>query len=671
MKNINDKNNKEPLGKDFYIDQTPLDFANLAESKSDADLSLIYGPDRKHKLYIYSLKRLFDNSEKPSLEFGPNIVQIRFINPDDVIITDAYEINDFQIDLKAIPINNPQKQATKYSEIDTKVMVFQNPAAISTYDIRVVSIDEPVNNNNLDKLYIIDQYNQPWSNGATITKLANLTLLKDFKTIDGNAVIVKIQKPLPPDTEITGIKIKAPKAIKWGNIKLWGNVNNIYGYPELIIKNKLPFPLLSMPIQTEPKLKILQQWFSSQILPWNLAKKFLNVNSCLDLIKFGQTIGTTTKKVLKSSRITKADMKIINQQQKWNVENNVCYPVDDVITTENIVDFSVAFADQNSCLQSYSFKTPDNYSDVELELKDAPEITSLQHVLLNMLSYTYNYQRNFDGADYEPSGKPKNKVAKIKEKFNGQKPEIVISNLLEQWKLENPNYVNSTEAKILHQIIFLLSNYIYSTQSVNKGFNDDIKLLSPYYLELVSKPELVEPNYYEFKDCEVLLKSEYFDFKDDKNIRMKNYNISHNNLFSLEYNQFSWIDLSNNLDPNDIPSLIPADMSLSSGEYGKYLSHIIIPNEKLDIALSLYGNHSELFTKINWEEKIKDLSTNEIIEFFLKDSITKFNYFSISAIDGYGNYDIEFLTKNGTISLSTIELFNQTDETISLVNIYI
>ncbi|AHF61453.1 hypothetical protein P344_06445 [Spiroplasma mirum ATCC 29335] len=73
------------------------------------------------------MKRLFNDSEKLTLEFGPNIVQIRFINPDDVIVTDAYEINDFQIDLKVIPINNPQKQATKYSEIDTKVMVLQLP----------------------------------------------------------------------------------------------------------------------------------------------------------------------------------------------------------------------------------------------------------------------------------------------------------------------------------------------------------------------------------------------------------------------------------------------------------------------------------------------------------------------------------------------------------------
>ncbi|BDT02612.1 hypothetical protein SHM_02580 [Spiroplasma ixodetis] len=36
-------------------------------------------------------------------------------------------------------------------------------------------------------------------------------------------------------------------------------------------------------------------------------------------------------------------------------------------------------------------------------------IDSLQKLLLNMLSYTYNYNRNFEGADYDDKGKPKNK----------------------------------------------------------------------------------------------------------------------------------------------------------------------------------------------------------------------------------------------------------------------
>ncbi|AHF58240.1 hypothetical protein [Spiroplasma eriocheiris] len=668
MKNINDKNNKEPLGKDFYIDQTPLDFANLAESKSDADLSLIYGPDRKNKLYIYSLKRLFDNSEKPSLEFGPNIVQIRFINPDDVIITDAYEINDFQIDLKEIPINNPQKQATKYSEIDTKVMVFQNPATISTYDIRVVSIDEPVNNNNLDKLYIIDQYNQPWSNGATITKLANLTLLKDFKTIDGNAVIVKIQKPLPPDTEITGIKIKAPKAIKWGNIKCWGNVDGEYGYPELAIKDKIPFPLLSMPIETEPKLKILQQWLSHQILPWELAKEFLVEKSCLSLINLGKQTEKTTKLFLDKTRITKANVRINYSGQYWKGDRWGCQTLNPHNETKNIIGLNTTSLDHGECRMNSEYTSPDTYDGVELELKDAPVITSLQQVLLDMLTYTYNYKKNFDGADYQ-NGSPQNAIAKLKAKFEGQKPENVISNILEHWKLENPNYINIKEILILQQIILLLSNYIYSNESINKGLNDDVKLLSPYYFELVSKPEKKDDNYYEFKDCIVILKSEYFDFTDPENIKFKVNNLSTNKIFKLTNNEFSWISISNFLETNDIPSLIPRDITLASGEYGKYFTNLIIPKNKLNEALKLYGSENNLYNKISWINKISNLGTNEIIEFTLQKNITKLNLINISSIDGSGKYDIELKTKNSSIIIKEIDLFTSNNELLSLINI--
>ncbi|MBP1526452.1 MAG: hypothetical protein H9Q66_00770, partial [Spiroplasma ixodetis] len=50
-----------------------------------------------------------------------------------------------------------------------------------------------------------------------------------------------------------------------------------------------------MPIETQPKVRILQQWFSEQILPWNLAKQFIGQEkSVLDLIKI--STGTETRR---------------------------------------------------------------------------------------------------------------------------------------------------------------------------------------------------------------------------------------------------------------------------------------------------------------------------------------------------------------------------------------
>ncbi|WP_269078593.1 hypothetical protein [Spiroplasma mirum] len=40
-----------------------------------------------------------------------------------------------------------------------------------------------------------------------------------------------------------------------------------------------------------------------------------------------------------------------------------------------------------------------------------------------------------------------------------------------------------------------MSNYTYSKLAINKGYNDDIKIVSSYYFELISKPTEVEKGY--------------------------------------------------------------------------------------------------------------------------------------------------------------------------------
>ncbi|UZQ30255.1 MAG: hypothetical protein OHM56_01545 [Spiroplasma phoeniceum] len=58
----------------------------------------------------------------------------------------------------------------------------------------------------------------------------------------------------------------------------------------------------------------------------------------------------------------------------------------------------------------------------------------------------------------------------------------------------------------------MLSNYTYSKYAINKGYNDDVKLFSPYYFELVSNPWKEETGYWVFENCKVELNSLYFNF---------------------------------------------------------------------------------------------------------------------------------------------------------------
>ncbi|WP_342218699.1 hypothetical protein [Spiroplasma endosymbiont of Amphimallon solstitiale] len=346
-----------------------------------------------------------------------------------------------------------------------------------------------------------------------------------------------------------------------------------------------------MPIETQPKVRILQQWFSEQILPWNLAKQFIGQEkSVLDLIAIGEG-KETRKEIINNARVTHAWLGY-EMGTVWNGQ----WPLK---KEKELKDKEVWNFPGESQFYQY-VATNNRFDDIEIEIQDAPTVDSLQKVLLDMLTYTYTYNRNFDGATLNPN--QLNDLDRMRGKFEGQKPDDVITNLFKEWKLDYPNYINLEQVKIFKQLIIMLSNNIYSNMSINKGLNDDYKLLLPYYFELKSNPIHSTPDkVWEFKDAKVILKSEYFDFTDINNIKLKNDDISQNELFKLDDNQFNWLSITNELESNNIPSLIPADWTLGNGEYGKYFTRVIIDKTKIENALSLYGsNKSQLFSKLEF-----------------------------------------------------------------------
>ncbi len=93
---------------------------------------------------------------------------------------------------------------------------------------------------------------------------------------------------------------------------------------------------------------------------------------------------------------------------------------------------------------------------------------------------------------------PINKVDELQQKFEWQKPEDVVDGLYENWELDNFSSLNDNAVKIFKQIIYMLSNYTYSKYAINKGYNDDDKLFSPYYFELISNPRKAKTGYWKF-----------------------------------------------------------------------------------------------------------------------------------------------------------------------------
>ncbi|WP_342275792.1 hypothetical protein [Spiroplasma endosymbiont of Nebria brevicollis] len=419
-----------------------------------------------------------------------------------------------------------------------------------------------------------------------------------------------------------------------------------------------------MPIETQPKVWILEQWFSEQILPWNLAKQFIGQEkSVLDLITIGGG-KETRKEVINNARVTNVWLghDFTDSPGYWPL-NGQKELKDKEIWTFRITDN-----------ESEHISTNAIFRDVEIEIKDAPTIDSLQKLLLDMLSYTYNYNRNFEGAEYdEKTGKPKNDIAKLRDKFSGQKPDEIITNLFKQWEFEYPNYINLLQIKIFKQIFIMLSKYIYSSLSINKGLNDDNKILLPYYFELKSRP--IKPtgkDIWKFKDVKVILKSEYFDFTDINNIKLKNNDISQNELFKLDDNQFNWLSITNELESNNIPSLIPADWTLGNGEYGKYFTKAIIDKSKIENVLNLYGsNKSQLFSKLEFYKEISQIDNNSEFELQIENPINNLNRIEISGIFGSGNYDLILITDKQEINLKNINLFDKYNENISYINLEI
>lgn len=652
--------------KDYTFNELPADWKKLINAQHDPDINQWFTEFQFRKIYIYQLNRLFSNAEN-NLKFSSNTVKIGFIDPDKVISTDAAEVNDYVTQLNQRNTSNVANSQAVFELTDSKALIFQNGVIPHNNQAFVLSIGEPANENNLDNLYILNSYVEPWKNPRLRnTKSILVTKVSNFTANNGYPIIIRIQKQLDQDTKVTGIKIKYPQSFLVGNIKLIGLINGISAYTKSILNDDyINFPLLSMPIETDPKVRLLQWWFSEQILSWELAKQFITEKSVLDLIKIGG--GTETRKeVFKNARVTD-----FNHGFEFRA-SGTGVPTWPLSGDRHLADKELLNIPSFGGI--YYIATSKNYADVEIEIQDAPVIDSLQKVLLNMLTYTYNYYRNFEGAEYD-NGNPSNPIAKLRQKFERQKPEDVITNLWKQWELDNPSYINSEQAQNFKKIVLLLSKNILSRLSINTGLNDDIKILSPYYFELVSKPLHTNTgDTWDFKDCKVVLKSEYFNFdiKDNQiNVTMKNNDLSQNKLFTLDENQFNWLSIINELESNSIPSLLPPDWKLSDGEFAKYFTNLIIKKENLESALNLYGKlKSTLYSIYELVNVLAQISTNEL-EFNTEKPLNSISEIEISGIYGYGSYDLILTTnKEQEIKINNINLFSQ-NEKISLIKIEI
>ncbi|RUP74901.1 hypothetical protein D6D54_09295, partial [Spiroplasma poulsonii] len=152
---------------------------------------------------------------------------------------------------------------------------------------------------------------------------------------------------------------------------------------------------------------------------------------------------------------------------------------------------------------------------------------------------------------------------------------------------------------------------------------------------------------------------------------IKNKDISENPIYQLEANYFNWLSITNELETNNIPSLIPAEIKLSDGEYGKYLINLIVYNDKIENYLNYFSQwYRLLYSKAVWISMTKKIVVDNI-KITYDEKLFILNQIELSGIWGYGNYDITIFTEKEQIKINELQLFNRNNEKISLITLEI
>ncbi|GAA6238942.1 MAG: hypothetical protein SPLM_10590 [Spiroplasma phoeniceum] len=213
-----------------------------------------------------------------------------------------------------------------------------------------------------------------------------------------------------------------------------------------------------------------------------------------------------------------------------------------------------------------------------------------------------------------------------------------------KWKLDkSSNYYLGMGRNGIY--IRNISGFIKS-KTFNNGYSDTYFKVYRWYGTNEPNTPFISPKTGQITDWNLKQQVNINNNKDNKiKINVKNKDISENKVYQLEANYFSWLSITNELETNNIPSLIPAEIKLSDGEYGKYLTNLIISNDKIEEYLNYFSQwYKLLYSKSIWMRMTKNL-VEDNIKITYDEKLFTLNQIEISGIWGYGNYDINIFTE--------------------------
>ncbi|ATZ18297.1 hypothetical protein [Mesoplasma melaleucae] len=546
---------------------------------------------------------------------------------------------------------------------------------------------------NIDKLYVITEEALTNDNFDAVTKYINKTI--SFDSTDGRYYInfVPIEeftslfdaRPLilvnsePISDKIKEISIETPAGALVGQIK---PVNKDGRFPKLYAKEGTQvFPKLTFPFQTQPVLSLIDYWNSDQIIPLNdilnfiksKGKKYNDSFSLADFLKLGKPSEKPVLRVDSGEKI-RFYSKGIREDGSYSM-NGVWIPKNEPyeewieFTKGSKIGYKVASGNPGAA--RLLNKIIDDIYQVEVTPKEYTNYSAAFEVLLSMLTESFWKDNEFEGAiktvdkDGQIIEEIDDKTIYVRsQKYAGQDRYSVTTNLWLAWKKVNQDLVinNQSIIKRIESVMAMLSGQLKCNYSINKGDNDDYKILLPYYFELQNPIENPNRNWVEYKDIIVKLKSSYFDITASE-IKPKLTPISENIVHKLEYNHYAFPELTKTIESASIPSSMPLDQQLANGEYSKY-------------QLKSFSNNKDDIEKIKNQYGSGEITFNPLTNIYI---INKGNFefkeveaikeLIISSFYGSGKWKITLMTEANIEITLNLNLFNKFDTNNSFVNL--
>lgn len=515
-------------------------------------------------------------------------------------------------------------------------------------------------------------------------------------------VPIKIILSKPIINKIKQFNFKSPKSCFIGNIKLFDNEGKL---PKLIAKeNTIIFPKLIYPTQVAPSLCIVDYWNSRQIVSLKEIFNFLDSKgikynqefSLQDFLKLGKEQPSSKSLITNASELQFTfiydgdfvtpgfgeDEKFTNWEKsiQLRVGENKIFPNRekgnsltgdrDLIHSGSVDSSSVPISVNYSLHRASKLKA---IKDIVIQQVNMTKSSEAFEQLKKMLTFSYWKDREFDNAIDIIFIEKENRfveiiknstVYKIRKQFEGQDRYDVVTNIWLSWKKQHPNIVqNSSEIiRRIEATLAMLSGAVKCNYSINKGDNDDYKILLPWYFEITNN--LDEPNrdgYYEYLDIKVKLKSKYGIFTENS-FNFNDNIISSNKIYELEYNNFIFPELTNRLENSTYPSMTPINQDLANGEYSKYFVKRIT-NLKDEIK-ELYKNYGQGNMNFDWfNDDINNKGS------FMLEKESFIDEVVITSMGGYGVWELELIDELNNIFKFELNLFNKNNKELSLASL--